>query len=119
MSEQRHFHRVPFEASTLVDHAGKQHVCQLVDISLQGALFDAPEELPIRTGDSCTLKVLLPSADQSLDFEGQLVHRSARRYGFRFRSESDSTMTHLRRLLELNLGNGDTVDREIEDWLTH
>jgi len=119
MSEQRHFQRVPFTATILVEGPGGQHKGQLIDISLQGLLFDAPEQLPISIGDTCSLSIVLPSADQRLCFEGTLIHHSERRYGFRFVREEDETMIHLRRLLELNLGCGEEIDREIEIWLKY
>lgn len=119
MSEQRHFQRVSFDTNALVSHAGHGHYCQLVDIALQGALLDAPDGLPLRSGDCCSLSIFLPSADQSLEFEGQLVHQENHRYGFRFVREDDNSMAHLRRLLELNTGSGDLVDGEVEYWLKH
>ena len=39
------------------------------------------------------------------------------RFGFRFIGEDTETMTHLRRLLDLNIGSSETIDKEISFWL--
>ena len=119
MSEQRQFQRIPFATVAMVTHAGHCHVCDLSDLALQGALFEAPDGLPLELGDQCALSIFLPSTDQTLEFSGELVHRQNSAYGFRFTSEDDTTMSHLRRLLELNFGDSQRVDDEFLQWLKH
>ena len=117
MSEQRKFHRIPFETVALVTHAGHSHACDLVDLALQGAMFRAPEGLPLEMKDRCALSIFLPSTDQTLEFRGELVHQEMTDYGFRFTSEDADSMGHLRRLLELNLGDSAQTDRQFDHWL--
>lgn len=117
MTEQRQFHRIPFETVALVTHAGHGHACDLIDLALQGALFRAADGLPLKSGDRCALSIFLPSTDQTLEFRGQLVHQQGTDYGFRFTSEDADSMSHLRRLLELNFGDSRETDREFDHWL--
>ena len=117
MPEQRKFHRIPFESVALVAHAGHGHACDLIDLSLQGALFRAPEGLPLVLGDRCDLSIFLPASDRTLEFRGKLVHQERTDYGFRFTREEDDSMLHLRRLLELNCGDSGQIDRELDHWL--
>lgn len=117
MPEQRQFRRIPFETVALVTHAGHGHACDLVDLALQGALFRAPDGLPLELNDRCALSIFLPSTDQTLEFRGELVHQDGPDYGFRFTSEDGTSMIHLRRLLELNFGDSREIDREFDHWL--
>ena len=117
MSEQRQFHRIPFDSVALITHARHGHACDLIDLALQGALFRAPEGLPLILGDRCSLSIFLPSTDQTLDFRGELVHQEGNDYGFRFTKEDGDSMIHLRRLLELNLGDSGQIGREFDHWL--
>ena len=117
MSDQRQFHRIPFETVALVTHAGHGHACDLSDLALQGALFNAPDGLPIILGDRCSLSIFLPATDQTLEFRGELVHQHGDDYGFRFTKEDGNSMIQLRRLLELNFGDAEQIDREFDHWL--
>jgi hypothetical protein len=103
----------------MVTHASHGHACDLADLALQGALFHAPDGLPLELGDNCSLSIFLPSTDQTLEFGGELVHREGTYYGFHFISEDDNTMAHLRRLLELNYGDSRQIDQEFHHWLKH
>ncbi|MCF6178402.1 MAG: PilZ domain-containing protein [Geopsychrobacter sp.] len=117
MTEQRHFQRIPFETVAVVTNAGHSHACDLMDLALRGALFRAPDGLPLQLGDNCALSIFLPSSDLTLDFKGELVHQEGNDYGFRFTREDDTTMGHLRRLLELNYGDARAIDQEFSHWL--
>ena len=47
----------------------------------------------------------------------KLAHQEENHYGFVFQSEDLDTFAHLRRLLELNLGDSEIVDHELTDWM--
>ncbi len=117
MFEQRQFQRIPFATVAMVTHAGHSHACDLSDLALQGTLVEARDGLPLRLGDECALSIFLPSTDQTMEFRGELVHHKNTAYGFCFTSEDDSTMAHLRRLLELNIGDSQRLDQEFRQWL--
>ena len=117
MNEQRTYRRIPFQTETEVNIDATNHPCELVDLALQGALFKSKQELPLAIGSRCQMTIVLPSSDLTMEFTGELIHQRGHFYGFIFVSEDAVTMGHLRRLLELNLGNGDAVDREFLHWL--
>ena len=117
MNEQRVYRRIPFQTEAEIRIAEAPHQCELVDLALQGALFKTEQDLPLVIGNQCQLNVVLPSSDLSMEFTGELIHHRGQFYGFIFVSEDVVTMGHLRRLLELNFGNGDEVDREFFHWL--
>ena len=52
-----------------------------------------------------------------LNFEADLVHCKGNKLGFKFVSEDTETAMHLLRLLELNIGSSDEIEKEIAFWL--
>ena len=114
MRNQRHFSRIQFDVHTHIIVHEKTYKTELLDISLKGALLAFEEEAPLlKVGDTCTLNIHLPSSSINLVFEAKLVHLHEETYGIKFIREEIETFTHLRRLIELNLGDGDQVTNEL------
>ncbi len=63
------------------------------------------------------LSIFLPDNSIRLKFNAELIHQHDHFYGFIFIEEDDQTMAHLRRLLELNFGDGNLADQEFVHWL--
>ena len=117
MNDQRNYRRIPFQTEAELNISDQRYQCDLVDLALQGALFQTDQDLPIEIGAQCPMTITLPSSDLTMEFTGELIHHRGQFYGFIFVSEDAVTMGHLRRLLELNVGNGDVVDQEFYHWL--
>ena len=67
--------------------------------------------------NSCTLIIHLHSSDIKLIFDAELVHIHENNLGFKFISEDIGTMTHLRNLVSLNVGDYDKITDELDLWL--
>lgn len=117
MVERRNFQRVPFATEAEINCEEKKIHGELLDISLQGALIEGKGNIPFETGNICELSVLLVDSEITLQFDVDLVHREDNRLGFKFIGEDTETMTHLKRLLELNIGSSEIIDKEISFWL--
>jgi len=117
MVERRNFQRVPFAAEAEINCEEKKIHGELLDISLQGALIQGRGTIPFETGNICELSVYLSGPEITLQFDVNLVHREDNRLGFRFIGEDTETMAHLKRLLELNIGSSEILDKEISFWL--
>ena len=117
MNEQRSYRRIPFHTEAELLIADTPYRCELMDLALQGALFKTEQPLPLKIGQRCRISIVLPTSDLQLEFSGELIHQRGSFFGFIFVSEDVATMGHLRRLLELNIGDGDEVDREFLHWL--
>lgn len=117
MDDKRKFHRVPFQCECLIGCGDQSWTGVLRDISLRGALFQLSPKSSLKLGTICYVDIALSDGDVLLQFESELVHRKGDDYGFLFLSENLDTLTHLRRLLELNLGGDDITRHEIEAWL--
>jgi len=117
MQEKRKFHRVPFQCQTQVKCGNRTYSGELLDISMKGALLLVRDLPTLEMGHTCYLDIKLENSDVHLHFESELVHLEENHFGFRFLTEDLDTFAHLRRLLELNIGDTEEVDRELSEWM--
>lgn len=114
MNENRHTHRVPFGSFVEFSSTDCRHVCELVDISLQGALIAACSGATPEEGTPCTLKISLDDAgDNQIIMQGTIAHKIENRVGIFCNSIDVDSMAHLRKLVEYNLGDIELVDRDL------
>jgi hypothetical protein len=110
--ERRRFWRAAFQADVqLVDAAGAT-AAELVDISLKGALLMVPPEWPGHLGDACRLELKLAD-DAVIAMDAVVAHMEAGWVGLRCIDIDLDSITHLRRLVELNAGDPALLDREL------
>ncbi len=117
MEEKRDYHRVPFKCHSQVTVVDRCYTCELIDISLRGVLLEIAPDDTIGLGSLCQIDIAFASCDIHLQFDAKLVHKEESHYGFRIESLEIDSLTHLRRLLELNYGDADEIDREFFHWL--
>lgn len=110
---KRLFTRIHFEANAVLNTFPGKHECKLVDISLKGALVE--RRLPWREtiGEPCNLAVKLAGGGTSIQMAGEIAHIEEGRLGIRCLQIDLESITTLRRLVELNLGDEDLLNREI------
>lgn len=117
MTNQRQYRRIPFHADAEVRIAATPYPCELLEIALRGALIQSPQPLPITIGEPAEIKIVLADNQLELNFAAELIHHNDDQYGFLFAAEDVDTLAHLRRLLELNLGDAEEVEQELAHWL--
>ena len=117
MAERRNYQRVPFATQAEITCNGEKYHGELLDISLKGALVRGKGPVPLEKGVRCELSIHLLDSEVTLLFEADIVHCQDNKFGFKFIGEDTETATHLRRLLELNIGSSEVIDREVENWL--
>ena len=111
--DRRHYSRIAFAspAQLLVD---QQHLAvRLLDISLKGALVSLPERADLRTGAACLLHVQLDETGDAISMQATVAHGDTRQAGLVCNTIDIDSITHLRRLVELNLGDADLLQREL------
>jgi hypothetical protein len=111
--ERRRFSRITFHRPAELDTLGERVSCELLDISLKGALFEVPATTRARVGQTATLTIRLDAGDAVIRMQGELVHREGHQVGLRCREIDIESIAHLRRLVELNLGDEDLLEREL------
>ncbi|MGD0959100.1 MAG: PilZ domain-containing protein [Methylomonas sp.] len=92
--------------------AGQSHVCKIADLSLKGCLLTFEEALPMEPGVQCTLSFNL-SDEISIVMDIVAVHVEKDRAGFICRNIDIDSITNLRRLVELNIGDSELLEREL------
>jgi hypothetical protein len=115
---QRRYRRFPFTAEVKLSNGQEVWSAQLHEIALKGAMVGTEAPLPLDPGSRCNLSITLPGSSISLDFLAELKHCEENRYGFKFISEDLGTLTHLRKLVELNTGDAEVTRSELSAWLS-
>ena len=119
MAEGRNSHRVTFDSLVEFESGECQHVCELYDISLQGALIGACSGATPEAGTPCKLIIKLDETGTvKIVMQGTIAHKIENRVGIYCEDIDDVSMTHLRRLVEYNLGDVELVNRDF-DALSH
>ncbi len=113
MKEQRQFSRVDFNTKTYIVYQDKRINAKLLDISLKGALFEVGQVVLINKGQECTLEIQLGEGEIVLNIRAELVHIKKNHFGFKFQSIDLDSLAHLRRLMEVNLGNTELIGQEL------
>ena len=90
---------------------------QLVDISLRGALVESSHPLPVGMNDHVKLHLYLAN-DILIEIPAILTHSQPPQYGFTAGEMEIDSITHIRRLVELNLGDEALLERELEQLLS-
>lgn len=110
-NEKRRNRRINFKAPAIV-HAGKgDWVGEMLDISLQGVLIKTPYGWQGEVGDECTVDFQL-SGDVVVSMSVKIAHIELDYVGMHCEHIDIDSATHLRRLVELNLGDEELLNRE-------
>ncbi|MFO7983742.1 MAG: PilZ domain-containing protein [Desulfuromonadales bacterium] len=113
MDSTRHFERIVFGTEVFLDVDGQCYREKLIDISLKGALISKGPSVPVSGSRECQLVIPL-SEDVSMFFKSQQVHVEKSRMGLEFVEADPDSLAHLRRLLELNTGDPEEIERELQ-----
>jgi hypothetical protein len=112
--ERRRNRRVLFDApANLQTEDGVSYQTLLIDISLKGALTKIPANWPASPEQPITLNIHLDEDDAVISMQCHLIHTEGEAIGFHCHSMDMDSITHLRRLVELNLGDPELLEREL------
>lgn len=116
-TERRRFSRVPFEHSVVLQQNDQRWSAQLVDISLKGLLVTLesgngqPDSNALITAD-----IALSDLDQ-IQMQLKFVRADHKTWALVCESIDVDSISHLRRLVELNLGDPQACERELNELL--
>ena len=121
MSERRKFTRVNFTGlcsiSVEVKDETKTWQTELFDISLNGALVSTPVDCQVEKGTATQLNLHLEGSDIVLEIAGNISHLKDDLLGIQFLTLSLDSITHLKRLIQLNIGDESSLHREISQLI--
>ncbi len=110
-SDRRSFWRAVFRSPVSLGTPDGEVSAQLQDISLKGALLETAEAWNALPGSECRLALTL-SPEATVAMTAEVVHVEGRHVGLRCKSIDLDSITHLRRLVELNSGESALLERE-------
>jgi hypothetical protein len=115
-AERRRFVRIAFDAKTELSQAGMRWPVTLVDLSLKGLLIEKPQPFEADSEQPFTASIHL-NDDTPVVMEVVLVHDDHNQLGFNCSHIDVDSISHLRRLIELNLGDEAELERELKALL--
>jgi|TARA_B110000238_G_C15961738_1_gene367705 hypothetical protein len=109
--ERRHYHRVGFHGSAMLSSGDVTTSVEILDICLAGALLKLSSE--VQYMNQFVLKVTL-SDEVSFEMSGSLESRDDGSTALHRDLNQLENDYYLRRLLELNLGDPELVERDVK-----
>lgn len=113
LNEKRRFSRIPFDANVLISQDGKEWRSKLLDISLKGVLIETPRNWDAVNGEHFHLEVIFADSGSLISGDISVAHIGQSHIGFEITQIDIESVGHLRRLVELNLGDPELLDREL------
>jgi hypothetical protein len=121
-SPTRRFSRISFHRPATLDLRVVKAECELLDVSLKGALVQVGPTVQPKVGEPCTLVIQLDGSDAFIRMDGEVAHVVGHRVGVKCDELDLESIEHLRRIVELHLGDEGLLQRELaalvaeRDW---
>ncbi|HDY86255.1 hypothetical protein LCGC14_1125140 [marine sediment metagenome] len=119
IDERRHFSRIPFDAQAHI-HADKGELhpnCEVLDVSLNGILIVKPIGWRGQLNDQFQIDLLLENAQLVIKMAAIVAHIDDNSIGFNCKNIDLESISHLKRLVELNLGDEALLHRELSSLI--
>ncbi|GGJ02806.1 cyclic diguanosine monophosphate-binding protein [Shewanella hanedai] len=116
MDERRQFSRILFDTKANLSQGDNIWTTKIHDLSLNGVLVEKPQDFSPADG-LIMLDFSLPDSDIELQMEATLTYRTGNLLGLKCVHIDVDSISHLRRILELNLGDASLLNRELENFI--
>lgn len=113
-TERRQYQRIPFIADVILRRNDQQWSCGLEDISLKGMLIVAPQGITVDQNDTYAIELVLGEG-AVISMQANISHTTDSHWGMQWENIDLDGLTHLRRLLELNMDDSDEMHREMAE----
>jgi len=111
-ADRRRFKRIAFDAKTDLKQGEHSWKVQLIDLSLKGLLIKRPEPWTGDPAEHFLVNIHL-SPDAYVEMDVRLTHDDQHQLGFVCLHIGLQSISHLKRLIELNLADQAELDREL------
>jgi hypothetical protein len=118
-TQRRHFTRIPFDTAYRLQpaHGEQRWRGSVIDLSFKGALLHVAADFAAEPGEAFALELILGRDGLTINMQVKLAHQHEHLAGFVCEQIDLDSMTHLRRVLELNLGDPHLLERELNEML--
>lgn len=110
--ERRHFSRFPFEGRVRIFSGDRAWETSLIDLSLKGVLLTRPDGWEGREGQRFRVDARLEGGIV-ISMSVSAVTIEAERLGFQCERIDMDSFSHLKRIVQLNLGAQELLNREL------
>ncbi|MCM8578805.1 PilZ domain-containing protein [Accumulibacter sp.] len=111
--ERRQYSRISFASPAQLLLVKRTLEVQVLDLSLKGALLHLPAAADLAMGEAADLDLPLDEMGNRIRMQATVAHLEGRQAGLACRIIDIDSVTHLRRLVELNLGDAELLQREL------
>ncbi|MFY8042787.1 MAG: PilZ domain-containing protein [Rhodoferax sp.] len=115
--ERRRFQRGAFDAPTELRQGERRWPVKLLDLSLKGLLVKRPEPWDADPTQDFDAVIHLNDKKTQVSMQVELRHDESTRLGFICLHIDIDSMTHLHRLVELNLADSTEMMRELRELI--
>ncbi|MEO5341803.1 MAG: PilZ domain-containing protein [Gammaproteobacteria bacterium SHHR-1] len=113
--ERRRFHRIHFDAPANLTLESSQIQSLILDCSLHGVMVKRHPDWQPRAGEQVGLQMPLTEEDgPAIQMQTEVMRISADSVGLSCQHIDLDSITRLRRLVELNLGDSSLLERDLE-----
>lgn len=116
--ERRQFTRIILSSHVELVTPTQSWTSKLIDLSLKGALIASPKDFQGQLNDDITLTINLQDLIIPIAFDGIISHIEEDHIGLRCDRMDIDSITELRRLIELNMGDDTLLHRELHFLVT-
>lgn len=113
MENRRQFTRILFSIQAQLEVEEQTFPVSIHDISLNGALVTTPQSDHPLINKLGTLSFVLGDGESTVSMHIAIVHQEEDETGLRCNAIDIDSITHLRRLVELNLGDEAQLNKEL------
>lgn len=111
--DKRGFHRIVYHSNAFVYIGEVYTPCKVLDISLKGCLLELPGDWLSQADKIDRIEILLEGG-LAVNMQVSLSHHEGAQTGFRCNHIDLDSVTVLRRMIELNLGDSELLNRDIK-----
>lgn len=115
--ERRKFSRILFDAHVELAQGEYHWRASLLDISLKGLLIQQQLPTDVKKEQPILVKILL-SDNTSIAMTVSVAHQHHNQTGLMCTTIDIDSVSHLRRLIELNLGDASAAERELNELMS-
>lgn len=113
MNERRRFSRIIYQAPAEMHQGTVKATCTIKDLSLHGLLLSPPSE-PLDASKPVDIFFHIPESDIIISLQAEIVEITDNWMRISIEHIDIDSISHLRRLVELNVGDEQLLHREIE-----
>ncbi len=111
--DKRHFHRILYAADALLSGPELNLPCRVIDLSLKGCLLQFDSAWNAASEDILYTLRLKLSDNVEITMQLSVSHVIDNEVGFKCEHIDIDSISELRRLLELNLGDSTLLERDL------